>query len=122
MKTSWLRVLKCLQTECIWNFPPLNAVVATCWQKAVHTENDGARIVWFWFELPSASARDYDTHPNGGHVHGLPLDGHVGGGENLLNGRGDLGSDAIAGDQGDLLGAGGVGPAGGGGRVDLEVG
>jgi len=37
-----------------------------------------------------------------------------------VHGRRDLRSDAIARDEGDFLGAGGVGPAGGGSRVDLE--
>lgn len=60
------------------------------------------------------------THPDRSHVDGLPLDGHAGRSEDLLDGGGDLRSNAIARDQRDLLGPGGVGTAGSGGCVDLQ--
>lgn len=46
------------------------------------------------------------THANGGDIDGLPLDGHASYREDLLDGRRDLRTDAISGDQSDLRCAG----------------
>lgn len=52
---------------------------------------------------PSGYGSHAETHPNWSDIDGLPLDGHVGSGEYLLNRSRYLWTDAIAGDHSDLL-------------------
>lgn len=76
---------------------------------APHSKINGWKIIWS------------NTYTHGCYINSFPLDGNVGGSENLLHGSRDLGADAIAGYECYLSDPGRIAASGSGRCVDLQA-